>query len=112
MIFIVIVTWSFDFTYGPAVFEKELADTPAVCCLRCLHGQFLTPQLCLQYGPINQIIIPRPGAPTGVGKVILNFADVTSAMAAQRVMNGRKFAGRTVIATFMTDDQLAAGSLD
>ena len=68
--------------------------------------------LCLQYGPINQIIIPRPGAPTGVGKVILNFGDVTSAMAAQRVMNGRKFAGRTVIATFMTDDQLAAGSLD
>lgn len=67
---------------------------------------------CAKYGPINQIIIPRPGAPTGVGKVILNFGDVTSAMAAQRVMNGRKFAGRTVIATFMTDDQLAAGSLD
>ena len=67
---------------------------------------------CVQYGAIHQIIIPRPGAPSGVGKVILNFGDVTSAMAAQRVMNGRKFAGRTVIATFMTDDQLAAGSLD
>jgi hypothetical protein len=66
----------------------------------------------VQYGTIHQIIIPRPGAPSGVGKVILNFGDVTSAMAAQRVMNGRKFAGRTVIATFMTDDQLAAGSLD
>ena len=66
----------------------------------------------LQYGPVRQIIIPRPGAPSGVGKVILNFEDVQSAMAAQRVMNGRKFAGRTVIATFMTDDQLAAGSLD
>lgn len=68
--------------------------------------------LPVQYGQVNQIIIPRPGAPSGVGKVILNFGDVTSAMAAQRVMNGRKFAGRTVIATFMTDDQLAAGSLD
>ncbi|DBA82258.1 hypothetical protein WJX79_009108 [Trebouxia sp. C0005] len=67
---------------------------------------------CAKYGTIHQIIIPRPGAPSGVGKVILNFGDVTSAMAAQRVMNGRKFAGRTVIATFMTDDQLAAGSLD
>lgn len=66
----------------------------------------------LQYGPVRQITIPRPGAPSGVGKVILNFEDVQSAMAAQRVMNGRKFAGRTVIATFMTDDQLAAGSLD
>lgn len=68
--------------------------------------------LAMQYGPVHQIIIPRPGAPSGVGKVILNFGDVQSAIAAQRVMNGRKFAGRTVIATFMTDDQLAAGSLD
>lgn len=67
---------------------------------------------CAKYGQVNQIIIPRPGAASGVGKVILNFGDVTSAMAAQRVMNGRKFAGRTVFATFMTDDQLAAGSLD
>ena len=66
----------------------------------------------LQYGAVNDIIIPRPGAASGVGKVVLNFADVQSAIAAQRVMNGRKFAGRTVIATFMTDDQLAAGSLD
>lgn len=66
----------------------------------------------MQYGPVHQIIIPRPGAASGVGKVILNFGDVQSAIAAQRVMNGRKFAGRTVIATFMTDDQLAAGSLD
>jgi splicing factor U2AF subunit len=67
---------------------------------------------CAKYGLVNQIIIPRPGEPSGVGKVIINFADGTAAAAAQKIMNGRKFAGRTVIATFLSDDQFHMRQFD
>lgn len=66
---------------------------------------------------MNLVIIPRPPppgqpAPPGLGKVIVEFADVAGAVKAQSVLNGRRFGGRTVVATYLTEGQYAAGQLD
>ena len=73
------------------------ADVPAFACLQ-----------------LRNIVIPRPPAegqlpPPGLGKVIIEYADVNGAVAARDAMNGRKFAGRTVVATFLPEEQYAAG---
>ena len=44
----------------------------------------------LQFGQVTAVVIPRPppagqAPPPGVGKVIVEFADVNGAMAAQKV---------------------------
>lgn len=63
---------------------------------------------------LRNIVIPRPPAEgqlplPGLGKVIIEYADVDGAVAARNAMNGRKFAGRTVVATFLPEDLYSAG---
>jgi splicing factor U2AF subunit len=71
----------------------------------------------LQFGQVQAVVIPRPAlpgqpAPSGLGKVIVEFADVGGAMAAQKVLNGRRFGGRTVVATYLAETAYTAGQLD
>jgi hypothetical protein len=42
-------------------------------------------------------------------KVIVEYADVTAAMAGRQSMHGRRFAGRTVVATFLPEPAYGAG---
>ena len=54
-----------------------------------------------QHGDVINITVPRPGqggvaAPSGLGKVIVEFTEVTSAVKARNSMHGRKFAGALV----------------
>ena len=70
-----------------------------------------------QFGQVNNVIIPRPTAPgtpapPGLGKVIVEFADETGCTAAYRVLNGRRFGGRTVVATYLLEQSYMAGQLD
>ena len=65
-----------------------------------LHNskQSAEPMLCVQHGDVINITIPRPGqggvaAPSGLGKVTVEFTEVTSAVKARNSMHGRKFAG-------------------
>ena len=63
---------------------------------------------------LKNIIIPRPptegqAPPAGLGKVIIEYASVDGAVAARNAMHGRKFAGRTVVATFLPEDLYGAG---
>ena len=60
------------------------------------------------------IVIPRPAPlgqppPAGLGKVIVEYTDMDSALKARNAMHGRKFAGRTVTATFLPEAQYTAG---
>jgi splicing factor U2AF subunit len=69
---------------------------------------------CGKYGQVLNVVIPRPGQggapdPPGVGKVIVEYADVTAAMAGRQSMHGRRFAGRTVVATFLPEPAYGAG---
>ncbi len=76
--------------------------------------QTLSCVLCvrLQYGQVNEILIPRPGDGPGVGKVVINYADAPSAIRAFQVMDGRKFGGNPVRATYLTDDAYAQKLFD
>ena len=70
-----------------------------------------------QYGQVTNLIIPRPGpegapAPAGLGKVIIEFAEVEVAIKARAAMHGRRFAGRTVTAVYLSEQAYAAGDLD
>lgn len=42
-------------------------------------------------------------------QVIVEFADVTAAMGGRQSMHGRRFAGRTVVATHISEAAYAAG---
>jgi splicing factor U2AF subunit len=71
----------------------------------------------LQFGQVNNVIIPRPTAPgtpapSGLGKVIVEFADDSGCTAAYRVLNGRRFGGRTVVATYLPEQSYMAGQFD
>lgn len=71
----------------------------------------------LQYGQVLNLIIPKPPAPgqappTGLGKVIIEYGDVDSAGKARAAMHNRRFAGRTVTAKYLNEDNYAAGNLD
>lgn len=72
---------------------------------------------CAKFGAVVAVAIPRPGPPDappppGLGKVIIEFGDGNAAMTARHALHGRKFGGRTVVATMMGDDDYAAQRWD
>lgn len=71
---------------------------------------------CGKFGNLVNVVIPRPnpdGVPTpGVGKVFLEYADVESATNARQRLNGRKFGGNEVVATFYPENKFSQGEFD
>lgn len=71
---------------------------------------------CAKHGPVARVIIPRPTpeapAPVGVGKVVVEFDDINAAVKARNQLHGRKFAGRTVVATYLSEEAYGAGQYD
>ena len=70
----------------------------------------------LQHGDVIAVIIPRPATegvnPSGVGKVVVEFTEVTSAVKARNALHGRKFSGRTVTVDYIPEAAYSAGDLD
>ncbi|KAK9836998.1 hypothetical protein WJX81_005606 [Elliptochloris bilobata] len=72
---------------------------------------------CGKFGTVQQVLIPRPAAPgqpppSGLGKVVVAFEEISAASSARNVLNGRKFGGRVVVCTFLSEEAFAAGQLD
>ncbi len=70
-----------------------------------------------QFGAVQQVLIPRPAPagqpqPPGLGKVIVAFEEVSAASSARNVLNGRKFGGRVVVCSYLSEEAYAAGQLD
>ncbi|KXZ54219.1 hypothetical protein GPECTOR_5g311 [Gonium pectorale] len=69
-----------------------------------------------RHGLCNNVLIPRPTPenpnPPGMCKVVMEFNDVNSAVKARNAMHGRKFAGRVVNATFLTEEAYFSGRYD
>jgi splicing factor U2AF subunit len=66
-----------------------------------------------RFGHVESMKIPRPSAtnpnPAGVGKIFVQFVDLTSARKFQQDMNGRLFDGRIVCAAFYPIDRYLQG---
>lgn len=61
------------------------------------------------FGQVDALHIPRPpqdgtDPPPGVGKIIIEFSDSDDALKARNKLHGRKFGGRVVEATLMTQE--------
>ncbi|KAI8929854.1 hypothetical protein BC831DRAFT_442347 [Entophlyctis helioformis] len=61
-----------------------------------------------KFGKVERIVIPRPidgrDGP-GVGKIFVKYSEADEAAAAQRALAGRKFAERTVVASFFDEEK-------
>jgi splicing factor U2AF subunit len=66
-----------------------------------------------RFGHVESIKIPRPSSvnanPAGVGKIFVQFVDLTSARKFQQDMNGRLFDNRVVCAAFYPVDRYVQG---
>lgn len=62
---------------------------------------------CEKYGHVLDLKIPRPSGGSrqsaGVGKIFIKFNANESASKALRLLAGRKFADRTVVATYFSE---------
>lgn len=81
------------------------------------HFQLTDADCLLQYGQVVSLVIPRPPMPgnvppSGLGKVVVEYATVEAAGQAQVAMHNRRFAGRTVTAVYLNEANYAAGNLD
>jgi splicing factor U2AF subunit len=63
---------------------------------------------CEKYGKVLEMKIPRPSGgsrqSTGVGKIFVKFDTSESAGKALRALAGRKFADRTVVVTYFSEE--------
>ncbi|CAL9759035.1 unnamed protein product [Musa acuminata subsp. burmannicoides] len=69
-----------------------------------------------KFGSLINLVIPRPGptgeAISGVGKVFLEFANVTDSARAKVSLHGRRFGGNVVSATYYSEEKFATGDYD
>ena len=66
-------------------------------------------EMFTKFGLIRKIVIPRPGE-KGVGKVIVEFDNVSQAASARQSVNGKPFGGKPVVAQFMEEADFYAGN--
>ncbi|KAI8324359.1 hypothetical protein GQ54DRAFT_296208 [Martensiomyces pterosporus] len=68
---------------------------------------------CAKHGVIVELAIPRPNPDQpdaevpGVGKILIKYASAAEATVALNALAGRRFADRTVIASYMSEDDFA-----
>merc|ERR1712014_65875 len=62
-----------------------------------------------KHGTVTRVVIPKPSKDgtfvDGVGKIFINFADLTAARKFQMDANGRKFENRVVCAAFYPSEK-------
>lgn len=69
-----------------------------------------------KYGQVLEVRIPRPSKteeanPPGLGKVFVSFKTVSDAEKAFAALTGRRFAGKSVIASYYDEERYYAGNL-
>jgi splicing factor U2AF subunit len=65
---------------------------------------------CAKYGSVRSVTIPRPVPNSttvqyGVGKVYVEFEEISHALKAKSELEGRQFSGRTVLADFISEQK-------
>jgi splicing factor U2AF 65 kDa subunit len=99
------------------------APTHVVCLLQMVTAEELKvpeeyaeilediEQECKNYGTVSSVRIPKPGEP-GCGKVFVEYGSVESATKAIGALQGRKFAQRTILASYFDEENFKAGKYD
>ncbi|XP_011013810.1 PREDICTED: splicing factor U2af large subunit A-like isoform X2 [Populus euphratica] len=68
---------------------------------------------CCKFGTLINVVIPRPSQTeeqiSGAGKVFLEYSDTSSCSNARSALNGRKFGGNTVNASYYPEDKYHNG---
>ncbi|KAJ9562033.1 hypothetical protein OSB04_007193 [Centaurea solstitialis] len=71
---------------------------------------------CEKFGKLVNVVIPRPnpnGEPVpGVGKVFLEYEETEGSTKARAGLNGRKFGGNPVVASFYPENKFSQGEYD
>ncbi|KEY63835.1 hypothetical protein S7711_09849 [Stachybotrys chartarum IBT 7711] len=69
---------------------------------------------CSKFGTVVQLKVPRPSGGSrqsaGVGKIFVKFDSKESATKALNALAGRKFADRTVVTTYFTEENFEVGA--
>jgi splicing factor U2AF 65 kDa subunit len=68
-----------------------------------------------RFGALEKVVVPRPGGPSepeaiGVGRVFIVFEKAADAERAFTAMDGRKFENRTVVASYVSEEDFAKGA--
>ncbi|KAJ6769810.1 U2 SNRNP AUXILIARY FACTOR LARGE SUBUNIT [Salix purpurea] len=68
---------------------------------------------CCKFGTLINVVIPRPSQIgeqiSGAGKVFLEYSDTSSCANARNALNGRKFGGNTVNASYYPEEKYHNG---
>ncbi|KAH7284730.1 hypothetical protein KP509_34G068300 [Ceratopteris richardii] len=71
---------------------------------------------CSKYGELRNLLIPRPSltgeSVPGLGKAFVEYSSTEGSSKAKAALNGRKFAGNTVLAVYYSEDKFARRDLD
>jgi splicing factor U2AF subunit len=71
---------------------------------------------CSKFGRVVTLKIPRPrqdgGEQAGVGKIFVEYPSVDEAKVAQQALSGRKFADKTVVTTYLTEQNYGANNFE
>lgn len=62
-----------------------------------------------KFGALEKVVIPRPPATKGVGRVFLQYGSVADCERAFATMSGRRFDKRTVVASYFPEARFEAG---
>ncbi|KAL1918440.1 uncharacterized protein VTP21DRAFT_3100 [Calcarisporiella thermophila] len=70
---------------------------------------------CLKFGQVTNVKIPRPQGGQvvpGLGKIFVQYENVTQAQAASAALAGRKFADRVVLVSYIEEERFYAGDFE
>lgn len=100
----------FSIPFAPHIEDLVMLPTPVLRLLNVLDGDYLESEEgyedavedvreeCQKYGPVVSLLVPKESP--GRGQVFVEYANAGDSKAAQKLLTGRRFDGKFVVATF------------
>uniref|UniRef100_G1NYV1 U2AF homology motif kinase 1 n=1 Tax=Myotis lucifugus TaxID=59463 RepID=G1NYV1_MYOLU len=100
----------FSIPFAPHIEDLVMLPTPVLRLLNVLDGDYLESEEghtdavedvreeCQKYGPVVSLLVPKESP--GRGQVFVEYANAGDSKAAQKLLTGRLFDGKFVVATF------------
>lgn len=100
----------FSIPFAPHIEDLVMLPTPVLRLLNVLDDDYLeneedyedvvedVKEECQKYGPVVSLLVPKENP--GRGQVFVEYANAGDSKAAQKLLTGRMFDGKFVVATF------------